>query len=91
MPPSCPYAVFTPDDCLSVGGHFYTAPYLGSTLRGLRLQEDYPDIYNEDPRADFYDFLRSFLRTGVKSALLYSRPISYPPLLCFWIAWMRRL
>ncbi|RDH26387.1 hypothetical protein BDQ94DRAFT_176410 [Aspergillus welwitschiae] len=33
MPPSCPHAVFTPDDCLAVGGHFYTAAHLGSTLR----------------------------------------------------------
>lgn len=48
MPPSCPHAVFTPDDCLAVGGHSYTAAHLGSTLRGLKLQEDYPVICNED-------------------------------------------
>ncbi|BCR99765.1 uncharacterized protein AKAW2_50107A [Aspergillus luchuensis] len=33
MPPSCPHAVFTPDDCLAVGGHLYKAAHLGSTLR----------------------------------------------------------
>lgn len=57
MPPSCPHAVFTPDDCLAVGGHFYTAAHLGSTLRGLKLQEDYPAISNEDLHADFYNLL----------------------------------
>ncbi|GIC88718.1 jmjC domain-containing histone demethylation protein 1 [Aspergillus udagawae] len=58
MPPSCPHAVFTPDDCLAVGGHFYTAAHLGSTLRGLKLQEDYPAICNEDILPDFYYLLR---------------------------------
>ncbi|KAJ5159341.1 uncharacterized protein N7500_008992 [Penicillium coprophilum] len=64
MPPSFPHAVFTPDDCLAVGGHFYTAPHLSSTLRGLRLQEDYPDICNEDLQADFYNLLTSLLHNG---------------------------
>lgn len=59
MPPSCPHAVFTPDDCLAVGGNFYTTAHLGSTLRGLKLQEDYPEICNEDLRPDFYKLLRS--------------------------------
>lgn len=57
MPPSCPHAVFTPDDCLAVGGHFYTAAHLGSTLHGLKLQEDYPAISNEDLQPGFYDLL----------------------------------
>ncbi|TQB68324.1 hypothetical protein MPDQ_003609 [Monascus purpureus] len=57
MPPSCPHAVFTPDDCLAVGGHFYTAAHLGSTLRGLKLQEGYPAISNEDLQTGFYDLL----------------------------------
>lgn len=64
MPPSYPHAVFTTADCLAVGGHFYTAPHLGSTLRGLRLQEDYPDICNKDLQADFYKFLTSFIENG---------------------------
>lgn len=58
MPPSCPHAVFTPDVCLAVGGHFYTSAHLGSTLRGLKLQEDFPEICNEDLQPDFYNLLR---------------------------------
>ncbi|KAL5359306.1 hypothetical protein BJX96DRAFT_56320 [Aspergillus floccosus] len=64
MPPSCPHAVFTPEDCLAVGGHFYTTAHLGSTLRGLKLQEDYPAISNEDLQADFYDLLRTVFENG---------------------------
>ena len=45
MPPSFPHAVFTPEDCLAVGGQFYTA---GHSLEGLKLQEEYPDISNEE-------------------------------------------
>jgi hypothetical protein len=48
MPPSFPHAVFTPEDCLAVGGQFYTAGHLGCSIEGLKLQEDHPDICNED-------------------------------------------
>ncbi|KAL3246565.1 hypothetical protein ABHI18_012689 [Aspergillus niger] len=64
MPPSYPHAVFTPDDCLAVGGHFYTAAHLGSTLRGLKLQEDYPAISNEDLHAGFYDLLHRVFKNA---------------------------
>lgn len=57
MPPSWPHAVFTSDDCLAVGGHFYTSAHLGSTLRGLKLQEDYPEICNEELQPNFYNLL----------------------------------
>lgn len=48
MPPGLPHAVCTPEDCLLVGGQFYTASNLGRTLRMLRIQEQHPDISNED-------------------------------------------
>jgi hypothetical protein len=48
MPPSCPHAVYTPEDYLAVTGSFYMAAHLGSSLRGLQLQEAYPEISNED-------------------------------------------
>ncbi|KAI9856077.1 MAG: hypothetical protein M1813_009297 [Trichoglossum hirsutum] len=48
MPPSFPHAVFTLEDCLAVGGQFYTAGHLGRSIEGLKLQEDHPDICNED-------------------------------------------
>lgn len=64
MPPSCPHAVFTPEDCLAVGGHFHTTALLGSTLYGLKLQEDYPEICNEDLRPDFYNLLSVFENMG---------------------------
>ena len=54
MPPGCPHAVFTPDDCLAVGGHFHTTAHLASTLRILRGQERYPGICNEDLKPDTY-------------------------------------
>lgn len=57
MPPSCPHAVYTPEDCLAVTGSFYTAAHLGSSLRGLQLQEAYPEISNEDLKPEFYRLL----------------------------------
>ncbi|KAI2825400.1 hypothetical protein CBS147321_1048 [Aspergillus niger] len=61
MPPSCPHGVFTPEDCLAVGGHFYTPAQLASTLYGLKLQEDYPDICNEDLQSDLYNILETII------------------------------
>ncbi|KAL4887785.1 hypothetical protein BDV59DRAFT_162914 [Aspergillus ambiguus] len=57
LPPSCPHAVFTPDDCLAVGGHFFTAAHLGTTLCGLKHQEDCPEICNEDLDPTTYSLL----------------------------------
>lgn len=57
MPPSCPHAVFTPEDSLVVGGHFYTSAHLPLTLEGLRLQEQYPEISNEDLSDGHYEAL----------------------------------
>lgn len=49
--------MFTPDDCLAVGGHFFTAAHLGATLHGLKLQEDYPEVCNEDLDPTTYSVL----------------------------------
>ncbi|KAL2866181.1 uncharacterized protein BJX67DRAFT_356715 [Aspergillus lucknowensis] len=57
MPPSCPHAVYTPDDCLLVGGHFYTSAHLPRTLEALRLQEENPQISNEDLENKHYEVL----------------------------------
>ncbi|KAI9765652.1 MAG: Lysine-specific demethylase 2A [Geoglossum simile] len=61
MPPSFPHAVFTPDDCLAVGGQFYMAGHLGRSIEGLRLQEDYPDISNENLDDSVYSTLARIL------------------------------
>jgi hypothetical protein len=57
MPPSFPHAVFTPDDSLAVGGQFYTTGHLGRSIEGLRLQEDYPDVSNEELSDSVYGTL----------------------------------
>jgi hypothetical protein len=57
MPPGCPHAVFTPEDCLAVGGQFWTTAHLGHTLEVLRMQETYPDICNEEINDAIYDTL----------------------------------
>ncbi|KAH0563229.1 hypothetical protein GP486_002197 [Trichoglossum hirsutum] len=62
MPPSFPHAVFTPDDCLAVGGQIYTTGNLGRSIEGIKLQEDYPDISNEDLDDSVYSTLARILR-----------------------------
>ncbi|KAF2137763.1 uncharacterized protein K452DRAFT_257227 [Aplosporella prunicola CBS 121167] len=61
MPPSLPHAVFTPEDCLMVGGTFYTAGTLDQTLEGLEIQEKYPEISNEDLNDTVYNSLEQIL------------------------------
>jgi hypothetical protein len=62
MPPGCPHAVFTPDDCLAVGGQFWTTAHLGHTLEVLRIQETYPDICNEEINDAIYDTLGKIIQ-----------------------------
>ncbi|KAI9764069.1 MAG: hypothetical protein M1840_008873 [Geoglossum simile] len=62
MPPSFPHAVSTPDDCLAVGGQIYTAGNLGRSIEGIKLQEDYPDISNEDLDDSVYSTLARVLK-----------------------------
>ncbi|KAI9765386.1 MAG: hypothetical protein M1839_005508 [Geoglossum umbratile] len=61
MPPTFPHAVFTPEDCLAVGGQIYTAGKLGHSIEGLRLQEDHPHISNEDLADSVYSTLARVL------------------------------
>lgn len=68
MPPSCPHAVFTPDDSLVVGGHFYTSAHLPSTLEGLRLLEGQQSISNESLNDDHYETLAQILNSYDKVA-----------------------
>lgn len=62
MPPMFPHSVFTSGDCLAVGGHFYTAAHLGRSIEGLKLQEDHPELFNEDTSANVYDTLAEIFR-----------------------------
>ena len=55
--------MFTPDDCLVVGGHFYTSAHIPRTLEGLSLQEHNPDISNESLESKHYDDLTRIFRT----------------------------
>ncbi|KAL2801718.1 hypothetical protein BJX63DRAFT_441947 [Aspergillus granulosus] len=68
MPPSCPHAVFTPDDSLVVGGHFYTSAHLPSTLEGLRFLEEHQNISNELLENDHYKALARILKSYDKLA-----------------------
>ncbi|KAE8421468.1 hypothetical protein BDV36DRAFT_304947 [Aspergillus pseudocaelatus] len=68
MPPSCPHAVFTPDDSLVVGGHFYTSAHLPSTLEGLRFLEGRQKISNESLKDDHYETLAQILNSYDKVA-----------------------
>jgi hypothetical protein len=67
MPPGCPHAVFTPDDCLAVGGQFWTAAHLGHSLEVLSIQQRNPDICNEDISDVIYDTLGKIIRESVMS------------------------
>jgi hypothetical protein len=62
MPPSFPHAVFTPKDCLAVGSQFYTAGHIGHSLEGLKLQEEYPDISDEELHESIYRTVAKILR-----------------------------
>ncbi|KAA8649879.1 uncharacterized protein ATNIH1004_002558 [Aspergillus tanneri] len=61
LPPSCPHAAFTTEDCLVVWGNFYTTAHLGSTLVGLKLQENFTEICNEDLEPRIYSLLERVL------------------------------
>ena len=61
MPPSFPHAVYTPDNCLMVGGQTYTMGNLGRSIEGLKVQADCPDISNENLYDSVYDTMATFL------------------------------
>ena len=62
MPPSLPHAVFTPENCLAVGGQIYTKGNLAQSLDGLRIQEQASKISNEDLDESVYNTLTKILR-----------------------------
>ena len=84
MPPIFPHAVFTPDDCLAVGGQIYTAGHLGRSIEGLRFQEDFPYISNEDLDDSVYGTLARILRecgsitTTLEMAEIISGQLLFP-------------
>ena len=47
---------------MAVGGHFYTVLLLGQSLKGVKLQEDYPAISNEGLDESVYCTLGRILR-----------------------------
>ncbi|KAL4948873.1 hypothetical protein BDW69DRAFT_85607 [Aspergillus filifer] len=59
MPPGCPHAVFTPEHSLTFGGHFYTLPHLGSSLRILAIQAKFNHIFSNESltEQDYLSFL----------------------------------
>ena len=62
MPPTFSHAIFMPEDCLMVGSQFYIAGNLGHSIEGLKLQENYLDISNEDLYNSIYNTLMRVLR-----------------------------
>ena len=70
MTPSCPHAVFTPDDPLVVSSHFYTSAHLPSTLEGLSLLEKYQNISNESLEDHHYRTLAQILNSYDRVATL---------------------
>jgi hypothetical protein len=89
MPPNCPHAVFTPEtegeqSCLAIGGQFFTAPHLHSSLEALSLQEKYREISNEDLDDSIYNNLAGIIRacgsitTDVEKAQIVSSCSLFP-------------
>ena len=62
MPPSLPHDVFTPENCLAVGGQVYTKGNLAQSIDGLRVQERAGNISNEDLDESVYNSLATILR-----------------------------
>src|SRR5438046_3014564 len=73
-----------PEDCLAVGGQIYVAANLGHSTEGLKLQEDHPDISNEDLHHSVYRTLGWVLRgcdavtTSVERAQIISSCSLFP-------------
>ena len=62
MPLSLPHAVFTPENCLAVGGQVYTKGNLAQSIDGLRVQERASSISNEDLDELVYNTLAKILK-----------------------------
>ena len=62
MPPSLPHALFTPENCLAVGGQVYTKGNLAQSIDGLSVQERASNISNEDLDDSVYTTLAKILK-----------------------------
>ena len=62
MPPSLPHAVFTPENCLAVGGQVYTKGNLAQSIDELRVQERASSISNKDLDKLVYNTLAKILK-----------------------------
>ena len=62
MPPSLPYAVFTPENCLAVSGQVYIKGNLAQSLNGLRIQEQASKIFNKGLEESVYNIFAKILR-----------------------------
>ena|SRR5437667_8225499 len=84
MPLSFLHAVFMPEDCLAVSSQFYIVRSLSHSIEGLKLQEDYLDISNEDLYDSIYNTLVRVLRgysaitTSTKKAQIISSSSLFP-------------
>ncbi|KAL8864144.1 MAG: hypothetical protein Q9198_010065 [Flavoplaca austrocitrina] len=68
MPPGTIHAVFTPEDCLCVGKHFYTAGTIGASLDAIRFMLNHEELINEDSPGNLYNLL-TYITTNASSVL----------------------
>jgi hypothetical protein len=78
MSPSFPHAVFTSENCLAVGNQIYTAAHLGRSLEGLKVQEDHPNISNEDLHDSDYSTLAVVKRNAYPEKNLLMQSEHFP-------------
>jgi len=62
MPPNFPHAWFAPENALTIGGQIYTSGTLGRTIEALKMQEDAPDISDEELYDTAYSSLARILK-----------------------------
>jgi hypothetical protein len=84
------YTTPTKATCLAAGGHFYTAAHLGRSLEGVKLQEDHPELCNEDLNDQVYSTLTKIIKgcddlttpeekaSIISSSSLFREPLPVP-------------
>lgn len=55
MPPGTPHAVYTPADCLAIGGVFLAPPAVSTSLRVLLFLNENPHCTNDDPLSQTWE------------------------------------
>lgn len=68
MPPASPHAVFTPEDCLAIGGHFF---WTRIRFRRLKIQEGKTDIFNKGLYDHIYSSLAMVFKDPKQSYTLF--------------------